>query len=78
MHNMRPFVEVNTRALDKSPIYASIYCIRASMRVQLTCLVCHAADPDMPNMHPFAEATTKPSAGLFWSKSKHSTLVWDR
>ena len=38
----------------------------------------HAADPDMPNMHPFVEATTRAISGVFWIKSKHLTLVWDR
>ena len=37
----------------------------------------HVADPDMPNMHLFVEATTRALAGVFWSESKHLMLVWD-
>ena len=86
MPNMRSFVEMNTRALDKSHIREYLYrpaCACNSPAwwdagaVLMRWCSRHAADPDMPNMHPFVEATTRASAGVFWSESKHLTLVWD-
>ena len=68
MPNMRPFVEVNTRALDKSHIHKYLYqpaCVCNSPAswdagaVLMQWCSCHVADPDMPNMHPFVEATTR-------------------